>query len=252
MKSKSKAKDKKNLGEKPSKSPRNGARGLAGVIESKKIRRQDYDDYRRFIQHHYDGFAGELTGLTGVMTGHATLAGRLFSPRAFDVRGCKRILDAACGDGRYTRVLLRRADPEAFITSFDLSQRMLKRACRHLPRQRVSHVAADITRLPYPDGFFDCIVCGWVLEHLPDPRLGLRELARVLEPRTGKMLLMVTEDTLTGSMCSRMWHCRTYNRQELSRVCKECGLRWTRPLWFSHIHKLFRLGGIIVELNREA
>ena len=65
------------------------------------------------------------------------------------------------------------------------------------------------------------------------------------------MLLMVTEDTLTGSMCSRMWHCRTYNRFELARVCQECGLRWERPLWFSSIHKLFRLGGIIAELHRD-
>ena len=225
-------------------------RGLTGVIESKKIRRQNYNDYRRFIQHHYDGFAGKLTGITGLMTGHAALAGRLFAPRAFDIRHCKRILDAACGDGRYTRILLKRADPSAFITSFDLSQRMLKRAQRRLPARRVSHVAADITRLPYPDAFFDAIVCGWVLEHLPDPRLGLRELARVLQPG-GKLLLMVTEDTLLGSMCSRMWHCRTYNRFELSRVCQECGLRWERPLWFSRIHKMFRLGGIIAELHRD-
>ena len=76
-------------------------------------------------------------------------------------------------------------------------------------------MAADITRLPYPDAFFDAIVCGWVLEHLPDPRLGLRELARVLQPKA-KILLMVTEDTLLGSVCSRMWHCRTYNRHELA------------------------------------
>lgn len=232
------------------KGERHGAQGLAGVIESKKIRRQNYHEYRRFIQHHYDGFAGKLTGLTGVMSGHATLAGRLFSPRAFDIHNCRRILDAACGDGRYTRILLRRAHPEAFITSFDLSRRMLIRASRRLPARRVSHVAADITRLPYPDAFFDAIVCGWVLEHLPDPRLGLRELARVLQPG-GKLLLMVTEDTLTGSMCSRMWHCRTYNRFELARVCQECGLHWARPLWFSTLHKLLRLGGIIVELHRQ-
>ena len=147
--------------------------------------------------------------------------------------------------------MLRQADPDAFITSFDLSQRMLKRAVRRLPKGRVSHVAADITKLPYPDSFFDAIVCGWVLEHLPDPRLGLRELARVLKPGIGKILLMVTEDTLTGSVCSRMWNCRTYNRQELRRVCLECGFLWERPLWFSRLHKLFRLGGIIVELHRD-
>jgi SAM-dependent methyltransferase len=225
-------------------------RGIKGVLESKKLWRQSFADYRRFIRDHYDGLAGKLTGFTGLVTGHETLAGRLIHPRAFDVRGCKRILDAGCGNGRYTRFLLRQADADALITCFDLSPRMLKRARKRLKDSRVSHVSADLTHLPYPDAFFDAIVCGWVLEHLPDPRPGLAELARVLQPG-GKLLLLVTEDTLTGSMCSRMWHCRTHNRQELRRLCQELGLRWERPLWFTRLHALFRLGGIIAELRRE-
>jgi SAM-dependent methyltransferase len=224
--------------------------GLRGVIESKKQRRQSFADYRLFIRDHYDGLAGKLTGFTGLVTGHEALAGRLISMRAFDVRGCRRILDAGCGNGRYTRFLLRHASPAALITAFDLSQRMLKRARRRLHSARVTQVAADLTRLPYPDAFFDAAVCGWVLEHLPDPRPGLRELARVLQPG-GKLLLLVTEDTLTGSMCSRMWHCRTHNRGELRRICRDCGLRWRRSLWFSKLHALFRLGGIIGELTRD-
>ena len=93
------------------------------------------------------------------------------------------------------------------------------------------------------------LVCGWVLEHLPDPGPGLRELARVLHP-TGKLLLLTTEDTFNGALCSRLWHCRTYNRQELRRVAEECGLQWVRELWFSRLHEKLRLGGIIVELRR--
>jgi SAM-dependent methyltransferase len=224
--------------------------GLKSVIESKRPRRLSFLDYRRFIQGRYDGLAGKLTGFTGLVTGHETLAGRLIRPSAFDVRGRKRILDAGCGNGRYTRFLLREADADALITAFDLSHRMLGRARRRLQSPRVTHVAADLTRLPYPSGFFDAAVCGWVLEHLPDPMPGLRELARVLQPG-GKLLLMVTEDTLTGTMCSRMWHCRTHNRTDLRRLCAQVGLRWERPLWFSRLHALLRLGGIIVELHRE-
>ena len=42
----------------------------------------------------------------------------------------KRILDAGCGNGRYSKFILKEADPDAFLTGFDLSQRMLKRARR--------------------------------------------------------------------------------------------------------------------------
>lgn len=225
-------------------------KSLNAVLESKEPQRRSFGDYRRFIQSHYDGLPGALTAVTGLVTGHETLAGRLIRPEGFDVRGCRRILDAGCGNGRYTRFLLRQADNDAQITSFDYSQGMLRRARQRVRSDRVTHVAADLTRLPYPDQCFDAVVCGWVLEHLPDPRPGLRQLARVLNPG-GKLLLLATEDTLTGALCSRFWHCRTYNRLHLRQVCAECGLKWEREFWFSRLHAWLHLGGIIVELRRE-
>ena len=212
--------------------------------------RRPFLNYRRFIRKHYDGPAGALTSVTGLLTGHEALAGRLIRPGGFDVRGCGRILDAGCGNGRYSRFLLKHADPSAHITAFDLSPAMLRRARSSLKSDRVTFTVADLTRLPYADASFDAAVCGWVLEHLPDPLPGLRELARVLRP-AGKLLLLATEDTLTGAVCSRLWHCRTYNRGELRRACTACGLGWVRELWFSRLHARLGLGGIIVELRRE-
>jgi SAM-dependent methyltransferase len=224
-------------------------KGLRGALESKVPHKRSFTDYRRFVREHYDGFPGKLTALTGVLTGHEALAGKLISPIGFDVRGCQRILDAACGNGRYTRFLLRQANPSALVTAFDYSQGMLRRARIRLKNGRASHVAADLTRLPYADGSFDAIVCGWVLEHLPDPLPGLKELARVLQPG-GKLLLLTTEDTYLGAVCSRLWHCRTYNRAALRKACDNCGLRWTREHWFTRLHAFAKLGGIIVEMTR--
>src|SRR5262249_48955195 len=154
--------------------------------------------------------------------------------------------DAGCGNGRYSRFLLRHADPDAVLTGFDLSRRMLERARARLRSPRVTQVVADLTRLPYADGAFDAVVCGWVLEHLPDPGPGLQQGGRVRQ-RGGKLLLLGPEDTLTGGMCSRLGHCRPYNRQELRRRCAEHGLLWQRELWFSRFHRWLKLGGIIVE-----
>jgi SAM-dependent methyltransferase len=223
--------------------------GLNKILESSEPRRRPFLDYRRFVQNHYDGLPGALTAVTGILTGHEALAGRLIRPGAFDVRGRKHILDAACGNGRYSRFLLRHADADAKLTTFDLSPKMLDRARTRLKSERVTHAVADLTRLPYGDGAFDAVVCGWVLEHLPDPRPGLRELARVLAPG-GQLLLLCTEDTFTGAVCSRLWHCRTYNRETLLQACAECGLTAARQMWFSGLHRLLRLGGIIVELRR--
>jgi SAM-dependent methyltransferase len=209
-----------------------------------------FSEYRNFIRDHYDGLPGALTAVTGFVTGHEALAGRLIRPSGFDVRGRKRILDAACGNGRYSKFLLRHADADAVLTSFDLSPRMLLRARRRLRSERVTFAVADLTRLPYASGTFDAVVCGWVLEHLPDPRSGLRELARVMQPG-GKLLLLCTEDTFTGRWCGRLWHCRTYKREELRQAAAECGLKWERELWFSRVHRWLGLGGIIVELRRE-
>jgi ubiquinone/menaquinone biosynthesis C-methylase UbiE len=210
------------------------------------------NEYRKFIQGHYDGPAGAFTSVTGFLTGHEALAGRLIRPAGFDVRGCKRILDAACGNGRYMKFLLKNADPDALLTAFDLSPRMLERARARVGSDRVGYAVADLTRLPYSDAAFDAVVCGWVIEHLPDPRSGLRELARVLAPG-GKLLLLSTENTITGRLCKWMWHCcNAYNRDDLRQKCVECGLKWEREMWFSRVHRWLRLGGIIVELRRES
>src|SRR5262249_6494397 len=93
--------------------------------------------YRGFIQRHYDGLAGALTAVTGWLTGHEGLAGRLINRTGFDVRGCKQILDAGCGNGRYSKFLLKEADADAVLTAFDLSQQMLRRARQRLQSERV-------------------------------------------------------------------------------------------------------------------
>ncbi|MCA9065680.1 MAG: methyltransferase domain-containing protein, partial [Planctomycetaceae bacterium] len=103
--------------------------------------------------------------------------------------------------------------------------------------------------MPFRDDSFDCITCGYVLEHLPDPVPGLTEFARVLRPG-GVVLLLATEDSLSGLLTSHTWKCRTFNRDELRHICDTVGLEWSREHWFTRFHEFFRLGGILVELRK--
>lgn len=67
--------------------------------------------------------------------------------------------------------------PNAFYVSADLEG---DEAMQHM----------DITDVPFKDDAFDLIVCVHVLEHVPDDRRAMREMARVLRPG-GVALLLV-------------------------------------------------------------
>lgn len=222
---------------------------LSELLMSKTIERRDPEQYRQLVKKHYNGPAGWFTLITGVMTGHELLARRVINPKAFDVRGCKAILDVGCGNGRYLRLLEKQADPGALVVGCDFSAGMLRRARLRLRSPRTQLLTADLNRLPFANASFDAVVCGWVLEHLRDPLVGLSELARVTRPG-GRLLLLTTEHSLLGAMCSWFYHNRMSTRSELRDIATRAGLEWYRERWWTRLHKLLRAGGIVVELRR--
>ena len=209
-----------------------------------------FEKYQEKVRDVYDGPQGAMLAACSMLSLHTALSERIFRGRKFDLRGCRHILDAGTGAGQLAKHLLKYADPESRLTCADLSPEMLRRARNRLKSPRLRFVAADLTRLPFPDGSFDCVTCGYVLEHLPDAKLGLAELSRVMMPGA-KMLLLTTEDNFSGAWTSRFWCCRTYNRRDLARICEGLGLRWHQELWFTRMHKVLRAGGICAELIKE-
>jgi len=220
------------------------------LFEHRLINRVSFEQYREKVRDVYDGPQGAMLATCSMLSLHTPLGERLFQKQKFSLQGCRRILDVGSGAGQITKHLLRYADAEAEFTCVDLSAEMLRRARNRLKSDRPRFVTADVTKLPFPDGSFDCVTCGYVLEHLPDAKIGLMELSRVMA-RGARMLLLTTEDNFSGAMTSRMWCCRTYNRRELRRWCEESGLRWHEELWFTRMHKVLRAGGICVELVKQ-
>ncbi len=220
------------------------------LLENQLIGRVSFEEYREKVRDVYDGPQGALLATCSMLSLHSSLGARLFREKKFDLCGVRRILDVGSGAGQIAKHLIKYAAPTADITCFDLSHEMLRRARNRLKSDRPRFVVADLTRLPFADASFDCVTCGYVLEHLPDPRVGLAELSRVMQPGA-RMLLLTTEDNFAGAWTSRVWCCRTYNRRELAKICEAVGLRWHRELWFTRVHKVFRAGGICVELVKE-
>jgi demethylmenaquinone methyltransferase/2-methoxy-6-polyprenyl-1,4-benzoquinol methylase len=85
-----------------------------------------------------------------------------------------RILDLACGTGDLSRAAARRS---CTVVGTDLSAGMLK-----ANRAGVPLVESDGSQLPFADGAFDGLVCGYALRNFTDLSATLRESARVLRP----------------------------------------------------------------------
>jgi len=90
------------------------------------------------------------------------------------------MLDAACGTGRITALLLK---SEFAVCGSDISLAMMSVARRQMSQlsTRASLVQCDVGRLPFRDACFDAVTCIGLLMHLDaDARVrALQDLARV-------------------------------------------------------------------------
>lgn len=93
-----------------------------------------------------------------------------------DVRGLA-VADIGCGTGRHA---LRLAAAGAQVAALDFSAAMLARARTKPGAADVRFLQHDLTRpFPLEDGAFDRVICGLVLEHIPDLLSLFREMRRI-------------------------------------------------------------------------
>jgi SAM-dependent methyltransferase len=134
-----------------------------------------------------------------------------------------RVLNAGAGAGSLTASLLAHGYR---VTSVDMSDPFLEqlRAITAAHGDRESDVQwADLTQLPFPDGSFDGVVCGEVLEHIDDDRAALRELCRVLRPGGVLVATVPANPWLYDWFDKWVGHLRRYTQEGLSARLRDAG-----------------------------
>ncbi len=92
-----------------------------------------------------------------------------------------RWLDVGCGTGALSGAVLQGSAP-ASLVGVDPSQAYVARAAQQLEDPRASFRVGDAGDLPLPDASVDRVVCGLVLNFVPDPAGAVGEMRRVLVP----------------------------------------------------------------------
>jgi ubiquinone/menaquinone biosynthesis C-methylase UbiE len=106
--------------------------------------------------------------------------------RLLDERGVRRarLIDLACGTGRFLREV-KRNYPRLAVTALDLSPFYLDEAKKALkPWTGTSFIAASVEKVPAQDAGFDAVTSIFLFHELParQRKAVAREMARLLEP----------------------------------------------------------------------
>ena len=98
----------------------------------------------------------------------------------------KKVLDVGCGPGNLLVALA--ADAPELLIGVDVDEVFLMFGCSHIensidqPSVSPTLFRASLPTLPFGDETFDLVTCFLVMPHVPDDRVALTELARVLKP----------------------------------------------------------------------
>ncbi len=151
----------------------------------------------------------------------------------------EHVLDMGCGAGRHAFELYRRG---ADVIAFDQDADELSAVSDMFAEMRVAGEVpvgaeadvkqGDALQLPFADGEFDRVVAAEVLEHVPEDRTAISELARVLRP--GGTLAVTVPRWLPERICWALsdayhevdgGHVRIYTRDEIVGKVSDAGLR---------------------------
>jgi SAM-dependent methyltransferase len=150
-----------------------------------------------------------------------------------------RVLDIGCGPGRHTCAAYTFKDVIAVGADLCFNDLVEAKERLNYHDEIGEHgggcwglSVADITNLPFPDDFFDMVICSEVMEHIPEHGKAAGEIIRVLKP--GKNLAVSVPRYFPEWICwalsdeyynANQGHVRIYKKNKLIHLVEKKGVR---------------------------
>lgn len=135
------------------------------------------------------------------------------------------VLDCGIGTGSLSMALHQLRSDRAYFVGIDTSSEMVARAIETFDQSGVDGDVwqASIEAIPFADATFDVVLAAHVLEHLPDPLVGLREMVRVLKPG-GRLFFCATRPSPFGTFIQVHWRTWSVSERQGLRWLRDCGM----------------------------
>ena len=139
----------------------------------------------------FNRVAGNYDLMNDLMSAGLHRVWKAFAVTLSGVRAGERVLDVAAGSGDLSRAFSKRVGPAGQVWATDINGSMLA-----VGRDRLLDdgmvgpaVQCDAEKLPFPDGFFDCVSVAFGLRNMTRKDKALAEMTRVLRPG-GRLLVL--------------------------------------------------------------
>ncbi|MCK4258629.1 MAG: methyltransferase domain-containing protein [Halanaerobiales bacterium] len=146
----------------------------------------------------------------------------------------KRILEVACGSGSTIKFI----DSRNYYAGLDLSDKLLKKTLTRLKKSSFKDFKlyeADALHLPFEAESFDVVICNLALHFIPDYKLAVQEIAKVLKP--GGIFVGCNPVTGLHEKYDRKWERIgkksyksgiSFSEKDFQKACKMYGLSYER------------------------
>lgn len=172
--------------------------------------------------------------------------------RRIKTNSIKRLADLGCGDGYLIYRLSRESKVKEFY-AVDMSKIRLDRVKKSV--RRIKTIRADITDLPFDQGFFDVVVCSEVLEHVKDYKKAIRELLRVTKKQL--VITVPNDQQPVKTLCPRCkklhhvaGHINKFDKETIRRLIEKSASNRDIKLSFEKFHTIYSYNSLTMKLPR--
>ncbi len=149
----------------------------------------------------FDSVAGNYDLMNDLMSGGVHRLWKRFALGLANLHPGQRALDVAGGTGDLTVGLAKQVGERGLVVLTDINGEMLARGRDRILNEGLVRTVAcaqvNAEKLPFADGFFDCVTIGFGLRNVTDKRAALASMRRVLKPG-GQLLVLEFSHPVAG------------------------------------------------------
>lgn len=106
--------------------------------------------------------------------------------KRWDLGSVRTVLDVGCGVGHWGFTLAPFFSPDTQVHGIDPESVWIEKATKRAQEKGIDaqfhYQVATAQKIPFEDNIFDMVTCQTVLIHVPDIKVALKEMIRVLKP----------------------------------------------------------------------